>query len=157
MVHARKIAIAHLITEAVAIWICLMTWCIIIFFFLAVVPSSVVACCSKQRTLYSIWSCLGVLLFMLHVITIMDAFKGSRNYFYYVDSMVFYLMQIVLCTLNVLVVYIGCKTASALGDQTFPHHSVLEDGHAGGPVGVSMQMPRHLVQGVQLAEVVTQS
>lgn len=154
MVRARNVAIAHVVMESVSFRLCYMTLtlCIIIVL-LGVVPSSVIACCSKQHTAYSVWSCLGILLFVLHAITTIEAVKGSIHFYYEVDPRIFYLLQAILCTLNVLAVYFGCKTASALGNQTLPHHSVLSGADAGGQVGVPVQTPTHLVHGVPLSEV----
>lgn len=153
MVYARNIAITHVITEVVGLTICLSRWATI--FFVGVVSSSVVACCCKHRGVFWFWSCLGVLLALLHAISAIEAPADPGHYYWYdSDSTFCIVIQVVLCGISMLVVYYGCKTAYALGHPTLPrHHSSQAVGQAGGP----MQVPGYLVQhGMQVSQVATQ-
>lgn len=115
MIQARNVAVTHLIVEIVAVFFCYTQLCGIMLF-LAVLSSSIVACCCKQRSAFKFWSWIGGLLFVLHLSAAVGAFGGS---YYSVSGFPFlvFVLQMFLCGVNVLVVYLGCVITADLRER----------------------------------------
>ena len=138
VVHARNVAIAHVVFEFLAVFTCLTNgWCIGVSV-LAMTSSSLVACCFKQRTAYSCWSFIGLFLVSLHALSGLGELKS------HVGSVVAGVMQLFLCAVSLVVLIVGCKAASATGGR-----ALLERRQA----GVAMQVSNQITQGVPLAHV----
>lgn len=134
VVHARKVAITHVCIEAAALMFCRSGWCVIAFL-MAIPASSIVACCVKHRTTYVAWSAVGSFVCWLHVIAASEAFEYDTNEYYSNDFRVSIgSVQTVLCGLSVVVMYYGCKAASALRESIHP---------VGVQVGVPMPTPTY--------------
>lgn len=136
MVQARNVAITQVCVEILAIFFCSTEFCGVTLF-LAVLSSSVVACCCKHRVIYSIWSCVGIVVAWLHAIAAAEAFQANYYYHSYPPMFIF-LLQVALCGLSVLGVYRGCQTTKALRE---PIHPVERQLGLGAPVQVSMHPP----------------
>ena len=107
--------------------------------FLAVLSSSLVACCCKHGVAFMHWSVIGGVLFVLHVIAAIVAVAEEAA-----DTARFslvFLVQILLCGVNLLVVHRGCKTASAILRQLV---SPVQS-----QIGTPLQLSAHPVAGVQ--------
>lgn len=136
MVQARNVAITQVCVEILAIFFCSTEFCGVTLL-LAVLSSSVVACCCKHRVVYSIWSCVGIVVGWLHAIAAAEAFQ-TGYYFHSYPPTIIFLLQVSLCGLSMLAVYRGCKTTTALRE---PIHPVERQLGLRAPVQVSMHAP----------------
>lgn len=114
--QARDLAVIHICVEIVSVVFCSSDWCATIPM-VAVLSSSPVACCSRHRVTYMVWSCTGAVLSVVHALIAAEVTSIEGSYTW---SPIVLSVEIFQCCVTLLVVYRGCKAASATKRSVCP-------------------------------------
>lgn len=120
--QARDIAVIFICVEVIAaVAFCSSEACGTVPL-VAVLSSSPVACFSRHRVTYLLWSCTGAVLCVVHVAIAakITSIEQSHSWFPIVFS-----VHIFLCCVSLVVVYRGCRAASATRRSVYPIENQL--------------------------------